>query len=74
LERGTIVKYNVKAIIAVFHSEVLKRFICKPRTAKQAEFDNELKAVTKLQISKIENGKFNSTIATVNKISSALGA
>jgi len=49
------------------------RELRKKKHLTQSQLANKL-GLEKGQISKIENGKFNLTLATINKIASALGA
>jgi DNA-binding XRE family transcriptional regulator len=60
---------ELKADILAFQFKELR----KSKKLSQTQLAEKL-GMEKGQISKIENGKFNLTLATINKIASALGA
>ncbi len=59
---------ELKADVLAFKFKKLR----KQKQLTQTELANSL-GMEKGQISKIENGKFNLTLATINKIAAALG-
>jgi len=72
-EKGTIKRNEfeneLKADILAFQFKELR----KKKHLTQTQLAEKL-GMEKTQISKIENGKFNLTLATINKIAAALGA
>jgi DNA-binding XRE family transcriptional regulator len=60
---------ELKADVLAFQFKELR----KSRHLTQSQLAEKLD-LEKSQISKIENGKFNLTLATINKIATALGA